>query len=236
MRRLLTGTAIAALIAGPALAETDLVQKTDTQLDAYIAEEVELPNDYDAADLNQIMLEQLETRPAPDAYVETTYEAETDYAKDKAMHKDDMSSDATLIETAQNDARFTTLVSLVELSKDELGLTEGMTYTIFAPVDDAFAPLSVDRVDYLTSEAGAQERADILKVHIIPASITAEDVPMTGTMVETLSGHEIWVQKFDNGTVMVGNAKVVEADIEASNGIIHAVDAVIMTETMTEGS
>jgi uncharacterized surface protein with fasciclin (FAS1) repeats len=65
-----------------------------------------------------------------------------------------------------------------------------------------------------------------------PASIAAEDVPMKGTMLETLSGYKVWVMKAKDGTVTIGDATVVEGNIEASNGIIHAIDKIIMPTSL----
>lgn len=228
MKRLLTGTAIAALLAAPALAQTQTNDETiTTQPTVVNVTEAELPAEYSAEDLNKMVLAQLNSRN------DKTPASKAEMAKNEVAVDDQEWSDTVgIMQTAQGDERFTNLVSLIELSADDLGLEPGMSYTVFAPVNDAFAPLSQERLTYLTSEEGAQERTDILKGHIIPASIAAADVPKDGTMVETLSGEKIWVTMTEDGNVKAGNAIVVEGDIEASNGIIHAVDTIIMPKGM----
>lgn len=228
MKRLLTGTAIAALLAAPALAQTQTNDETiTTQPTVVNVTEAELPAEYSAEDLNKMVLAQLNSRN------DKTPASKAEMAKNEVVMDDQEWSDTVgIMQTAQADERFTNLVSLIELSADDLGLEPGMSYTVFAPVNDAFAPLSQERLTYLTSEEGAQERTDILKGHIIPASIAAADVPKDGTMVETLSGEKIWVTMTEDGNVKAGNAIVVEGDIEASNGIIHAVDTIIMPKGM----
>lgn len=228
MKRLLTGTAIAALLAAPALAQTQTNDETITTRPTVVnVTEAELPAEYSAEDLNKMVLAQLNSRN------DKTPASKAEMAKNEVVMDDQEWSDTVgIMQTAQADERFTNLVSLIELSADDLGLEPGMSYTVFAPVNDAFAPLSQERLTYLTSEEGAQERTDILKGHIIPASIAAADVPKDGTMVETLSGEKIWVTMTEDGNVKAGNAIVVEGDIEASNGIIHAVDTIIMPKGM----
>ena len=69
--------------------------------------------------------------------------------------------------------------------------------------------------------------ADVLKLHVVSGKIMAADaVKAAGTSVPTLQGGKLKVE-VDNGTVIVGGAKVVKPDIEASNGVIHVIDSVI---------
>lgn len=238
MKRLLTGTAIAALLAAPALAQTqNYNQTTEVQANSVIATEAELPAEYNTEDLNKLILTQLEKRSTDTSaskaeMMKKEAAANEPHMADGALHEDEWSETVGIVQTAQGDERFTTLVSLIDLSAEDLGLEPAMSYTVFAPVNDAFAPLSQERLDYLISDAGAQERVVILKGHIIPASITAADIPSSGTLIETLSGEEIWVQKTEDGGVKVGNAKVLEGDIEASNGVLHAVDTIIVPKGM----
>ena len=113
--------------------------------------------------------------------------------------------------------------------------------TVFAPTDAAFAALA----EKLGDEAFAAVLADkealtgILLYHVIPGAVKAEDVVAGLTTyagafsTPTLNGQSIDVTLTEEGGVMVDGANVVQTDIEASNGIIHVIDAVILPETRT---
>merc|ERR1711997_14031 len=132
-----------------------------------------------------------------------------------------------LVDVAVGAGKFTTLVKLVS----DLGLVETLkgveAATIFAPSDDAFAKLPAGPLESLTPE---QAKTIVARHVIAGATVKAADVA-TGT-VGTFGGENIDLIKDDAGVGVVGpsgnRVNVVLADVEASNGVIHVIDAVIL--------
>lgn len=139
-------------------------------------------------------------------------------------------SAANIVETAKSAGNFTTLLAAAEAA----GLVEALSgpgpITVFAPTDEAFAKLPAGTVEDLLKPENKEKLAGILSYHVIPGAVTAEQVPMEMTAIDTLkSGGDksIEVMKSADG-VTVDGAKVVTADIMADNGVIHVIDSVIL--------
>ncbi|HSB02125.1 MAG TPA: fasciclin domain-containing protein [Anaerolineales bacterium] len=135
-----------------------------------------------------------------------------------------------IVEIAAEDGRFTTLVAAVQAA----GLVETLSgegpFTVFAPTDDAFATLPEGTLDSLLLPENKQQLTDILLYHVVPGKVMAEDVVgLNGKMADTaLEGKQIDI-KADMGSVYLNeNVQVVITDIEASNGVIHVIDAVLL--------
>ncbi|MBN2119259.1 MAG: fasciclin domain-containing protein [Anaerolineales bacterium] len=135
-----------------------------------------------------------------------------------------------IVDIAVEDGRFTTLVAAVQAA----GLAETLNgegpFTVFAPTDDAFAALPEGTMDSLLLPESKQQLTDILLYHVVPGKVMAEDVVgLDGQMADTaLEGKQVDV-KVDMGSVYLNeNVKVVITDIEASNGVIHVIDAVLL--------
>jgi uncharacterized surface protein with fasciclin (FAS1) repeats len=131
----------------------------------------------------------------------------------------------TIVDIAVEDGRFTTLVTALT----EAGLVETLQgdgpFTVFAPTDDAFGALPEGTIEGLLADIPAL--TNILLYHVVDGKVMAADVvELDGQEVETLSGSTFMV-KLDNG-VYVGDAMVIITDIEASNGVIHVVDSVLL--------
>ena len=134
--------------------------------------------------------------------------------------------DKTIVDIAVEDENFSTLVATLT----EAGLVEALQgdgpFTVFAPTNDAFAALPEGALDALLADTEAL--SNVLLYHVVSGAVKAADVvALDGQEVETLSGDSIIV-KLDGEDVMINDAMVVITDIEASNGIIHVVDAVIL--------
>lgn len=131
-----------------------------------------------------------------------------------------------IVETAVSAGSFTTLVAAVEAA----GLTETLKgegpYTVFAPSDEAFAALPEGTVDNLLLPENRDQLVEILTYHVIPGRVMAADVAGQTLSVETVQGSELDIDATDG--VRVDDATVVTADVEASNGVIHVIDAVLM--------
>ncbi|MDQ2688169.1 MAG: fasciclin domain-containing protein, partial [Armatimonadota bacterium] len=140
-----------------------------------------------------------------------------------------------IVATAMGDKRFSTLVMLLK----KAGLVETLQgagpFTVFAPTNDAFKKLPKDALKNL--ENNPDQLKQVLLYHVIPAKVDAATaMAMTSpTSPPTVEGDTLQVTT-SNGTVMVNNAKVVQADIMTTNGIIHAIDTVLMPSDMAMGA
>ena len=127
-----------------------------------------------------------------------------------------------IVDTAVKAGNFTTLVTAVKAA----GLVDTLKgpgpFTVFAPTDAAFAKVPKATLDALLADKAAL--AKVLTYHVVPGKVMAADVK--AGMVKTVQGQELTL-KTDGGG-MVNNAKVVAADVAASNGVIHAIDTVLM--------
>jgi transforming growth factor-beta-induced protein len=131
-----------------------------------------------------------------------------------------------IIETAEVDGRFTTLLAALEAA----GLTEALKgegpFTVFAPTDEAFNALPEGTVASLLQPENQDQLTNILLYHVVEGKVMAEQV-VSLSSAETLQGQEITV-KVQNGEVMIDGARVVITDILTSNGVIHVIDAVLL--------
>ncbi len=100
-------------------------------------------------------------------------------------------------------------------------------FTVFAPTDEAFAALPDGTIEALLADPeGAL--TDILLYHVVSGKVMAEDaIGLDGQMVETVGGSSFNVALHD-GALMIDGATVIQADIDTSNGVIHAIDAVLI--------
>ena len=128
-----------------------------------------------------------------------------------------------IVDTAVAAGNFTTLAAAL----DAAGLVEVLKgegpFTVFAPTDAAFAKLPAGTVEGLLENT--DDLTAVLTYHVIPGKIMSSDL-VDGMMATTVQGNDVTVMLGDQ--VMVNNASVVTADIEASNGVIHVVDSVIL--------
>ncbi len=135
--------------------------------------------------------------------------------------------DADIVDTAVAAGSFTTLVAAVEAA----GLVETLKgegpFTVFAPTDDAFAALPEGTVETLLLEENKDQLVSILTYHVVPGKVMSGDLT-NGMMATTAQGGDLTIMT--EGGVTVNGANVVTADIEASNGVIHVIDSVILPQ------
>ena len=135
------------------------------------------------------------------------------------------SSQADIVDTAISAGSFNTLVAAVQAA----GLVDTLKgegpFTVFAPTDDAFAAIPKATLDALLADPSG-DLTQILLYHVVPGKVMAADVT-DGLEATTAQGGTV---KFTvaNGAVKINDATIVTTDIEASNGVIHVIDAVIM--------
>jgi uncharacterized surface protein with fasciclin (FAS1) repeats len=134
-----------------------------------------------------------------------------------------LSSSHDIVETARTAGEFTTLLAAI----DRAGLAERLAgegpYTVFAPSDKAFARLPDGVIDSLL--ATPDTLADIVSYHVVPGRLTAADVARRAS-AETFQGEDLTIS--NSGDVRVDGAHLVKGDIEASNGVIHVIDRVLL--------
>jgi uncharacterized surface protein with fasciclin (FAS1) repeats len=133
-----------------------------------------------------------------------------------------------IVDTAVAAGDFSTLVAAVQAA----GLVETLKgegpFTVFAPTDAAFAALPEGMVDELLKPENKDRLTAILTYHLVPGAVMSGDLS-DGMMVATAQGSEVTITTM--GGVKVEGANVVAADIPASNGVIHVIDAVIMPKS-----
>jgi uncharacterized surface protein with fasciclin (FAS1) repeats len=128
-----------------------------------------------------------------------------------------------ILQAAQAAGGFDILVTAV----DRAGLSDTLEhegpYTVFAPTDEAFAKLPAGAVESLL--AAPDTLADVVNYHLVPGRMTTADV--AGRIsAETLQGEDLFIS--NNGAVRIDGARLVSGDIEASNGVIHIIDRVLL--------
>ncbi|MFN3704538.1 MAG: fasciclin domain-containing protein, partial [Thermoflexales bacterium] len=131
-----------------------------------------------------------------------------------------------IVEVAAAAGSFQTLAAALEAA----GLVDVLKgegpFTVFAPTDDAFAKLPADTLADLLKPENKDKLTAILTYHVVPGKVMAADVVKL-TSAKTVEGSEVKIT-VDGSTVKVDDATVVQTDIEASNGVIHVIDSVIL--------
>lgn len=138
-------------------------------------------------------------------------------------------SDKNLVKTALADGRFKTLASLIEKAGLADALSGKDAFTVFAPTDEAFAKLPQATLDMLAKPENADKLRAILKYHVVPGRVFSGAVVAADWKGDTLQGSHL-TSKVSGGTVTVGTATVVATDVDASNGVIHVIDSVLLPE------
>ncbi len=135
------------------------------------------------------------------------------------------SANKNIVETAQEAGSFTTLLAAAEAA----GLVETLVgegpFTVFAPTDEAFAALPEGTVEALLEPANQEQLQQVLLYHVVPGKVMSTDLS-DDMEAETAMGQAVTID-LDDGVTVEG-ATVVSADIEASNGVIHVIDTVIL--------
>ena len=131
-----------------------------------------------------------------------------------------------IVDTAASAGQFNTLVAAVKAAGLVDTLKGDGPFTVFAPTDEAFAKLPAGTVENLLKPENKDQLVAVLTYHVVPGKIMSTDIAGKKAEVATVQGSDINVDA-TNG-VMVDGAKVVAADIEASNGVIHVIDTVVL--------
>ncbi|WP_372424231.1 fasciclin domain-containing protein [Salinarimonas chemoclinalis] len=134
-----------------------------------------------------------------------------------------------IVDTAVAADDFTTLVAAVEAA----GLVETLKgegpFTVFAPTDAAFAALPEGTVENLLLPENRDQLVAVLTYHVVPGRVMSSDLAGQQVSPETVQGSTLMIDA-TGSSVMVNTATVVTADVEASNGVIHIIDTVLIPE------
>jgi uncharacterized surface protein with fasciclin (FAS1) repeats len=149
----------------------------------------------------------------------------TDQNNNVTNDKSPMNS-KTIVDVAVENGNFTTLVAAVKAAGLEETLSSQGPFTVFAPTDEAFAKLPAGTVESLLKDK--EKLTKILTYHVVAGKVMAKDV-VTMNSAKTVEGSELTI-KTEEGVVMINNAKVLTPDVDASNGVIHVIDTVLLPE------
>jgi len=140
--------------------------------------------------------------------------------------KKDAAPKADIVDTAVSAGSFNTLVAAVQAAGLESTLRGAGPFTVFAPTDAAFAALPAGTVETLLKPENKDQLVAILTYHVVSGKTKSKDLAGKTLSVPTVNGAAVSV----NGTngVTVNGATVTQADIYASNGVIHVIDAVLL--------
>lgn len=155
------------------------------------------------------------TAPAPTASSPSVMES--------PMAQESMGT-GTIVDAAAGNPDFTTLVSAVEAAGLGETLSADGPYTVFAPTNEAFAALPPAVLKKLLKPENKEALTQILTYHVVPGEVTSDQIE--AGKVKTVEGQDVTITT--DGGVEVDGAKVVTADVMTSNGVIHAIDAVIL--------
>ena len=130
-----------------------------------------------------------------------------------------------IVDIAAGNESFSTLVAAVQAAGLVDTLKGDGPFTVFAPTNDAFAALPAGTVEDLLKPENKDTLTAILTYHVVPGKVMSGDLS-DGMTATTVQGTDVTIGTTDG--VTVDGAKVVQADIEATNGVIHVIDTVIM--------
>lgn len=142
---------------------------------------------------------------------------------DEAM----MEEKNTIVDIAVADGRFTTLVAALTAADLVETLSSEGPFTVFAPTDDAFAALPAGTLESLLLPENKQQLTDILLYHVVSGKVMAADV-ITLTSASTVLGKDVTITIKEGKVFLNDIAQVIITDIEASNGVIHVIDVVLL--------
>ncbi len=135
-------------------------------------------------------------------------------------------SSKDIVATAVEAGKFKTLAAALEAAGLVAALQGKGPFTVFAPTDEAFAKLPKGTVENLLKPENKEQLAAILKYHVVPGRIFS-DAAAKGATVASLNGQELRTRS-EKGQVFVNDARVILADVDTANGVVHAIDSVLL--------
>lgn len=139
-----------------------------------------------------------------------------------------MAEGETIVDVAASNDSFNTLVAAIQAAGLADTLSSGGPFTVFAPTDEAFDALPEGTLDALLLPENQATLIEILNYHVVAGEIPASDV--TAGTINSIGDENLDIDT--DGGISVNGAAVVQPDVMASNGIIHAIDAVLVPPTV----
>jgi uncharacterized surface protein with fasciclin (FAS1) repeats len=134
-----------------------------------------------------------------------------------------------IVDTAVSAGSFNTLVTALKTAGLVNTLKGDGPFTVFAPTDEAFAALPEGTVENLLKPENKDKLISILTYHVVPGKVMSSDVNAKQLNVATVQGSKVFINGMSG--VSIDNAKVIKANIETSNGVIHVIDSVILPKS-----
>ena len=144
-----------------------------------------------------------------------------------------MSDKLNLIETIAKDPKFSTFSKMLETSGAKEFIAGTGEYTVFVPTNDAFGKIPDNMMNELLSQSDQGKLKSILSYHILPKKVWAAEAPGLG-VTKTVNGQEVRFTNADG--IKVNGAAIQSRNIEASNGLIHAIDTVLAPPMAASGN
>ncbi len=160
---------------------------------------------------------------------ETQVEAAESESTESESTESESTGPGTIVDVAAANGSFTTLVAAVQAADLVETLSGDGPFTVLAPTDEAFAA-ALEALGLTAEEllADTDLLTSVLTYHVIPGEVpSTQVVTMDGQSVATVNGAEVTIT-VDGDTVMVNEATVTAVDVEASNGVIHVIDTVLL--------
>lgn len=145
-----------------------------------------------------------------------------------SQYKMDSPEARDIVDTAVSAGSFNTLVKAVQAAGLADTLKSDGPFTVFAPTDEAFKKLPEGTLENLLKPENKSQLQAILTYHVLPGRIMSAEAA-TVSSAKTVNGKSFQIAKSSDG-LMVDKAKVIKADIMASNGVIHVIDQVILPQ------
>ncbi|HLE63295.1 MAG TPA: fasciclin domain-containing protein [Pyrinomonadaceae bacterium] len=133
-----------------------------------------------------------------------------------------------IVDTALSAGNFSTLAAALGAAGLIEALKSDGPFTVFAPTDDAFAKIPPQTLSELLQPENKEKLTAILTYHVVPGRVTSHEVANLNSAT-TLQGQTVKISKQDG--VKINDAKVITPDVEATNGMIHVIDTVLMPAT-----
>jgi uncharacterized surface protein with fasciclin (FAS1) repeats len=165
-----------------------------------------------------------------------------------ASNRSSSMADNTIVDVAAGNSDFSTLVTAVQAADLANLLKTNTEFTVFAPTNDAFDQLPEGTVEDLTQERNKEKLQNILKYHVVAGKITAEDLMQQLEnrrgegyfRIQTIGGESLYAFMDGDKVMLTGGAsgkdvEIVQTDVMASNGVIHAIDGVLMPKDRDTG-
>lgn len=135
---------------------------------------------------------------------------------------------SSIAEIAAENGQFNTLVAALEAAGLVDTLATDGPFTVFAPTDEAFAALPEGTLETLLQPENRDQLTAILTYHVIAGEVESSDIADQSLYADTLQGQALAIDATGYGVRINGSARVVTADISASNGVIHVIDSVLI--------